>query len=126
MAIEFFKDLPLDFTPHPVSGDVRPIVNEVAVKRAISNLVLTRRGSKPFRPDYGTRIYDFLFDSQDVFVENEIKVHLKEVIEKFEPRVSVTNIDVKFEDFGIKVQIDLIILNVNQLIQVPLSISRTA
>jgi phage baseplate assembly protein W len=126
MAIEFFKDLPLDFTPHPVSGDVRPIVNETAVKRAISNLVLTKRGSKPFRPDYGTRIYDFLFDSQDVFVENEIKVHLKEVIEKFEPRVSITNIDVKFEDFGIKIQIDLIILNVNQLVQIPLTISRTA
>jgi phage baseplate assembly protein W len=126
MAIQFFKDLPLDFTPHPVSGDVRPIVNEAAVKRAISNLVLTKRGSKPFRPDYGTRIYDFLFSSQDVFTENEIKVHLKEVIEKFEPRVSITNIDVKFEDFGIKVQIDLIILNVNQLVQIPLSISRTA
>jgi phage baseplate assembly protein W len=126
MAIEFFKDLPLSFTPHPVSGDVRPIVNEVAVKRAISNLINTKLGSKPFRPDYGTRIQDFLFENTDVFAENEIKSHLREKIEKFEPRVSVRNIDVKFEDNGIKLQIDLIILSVNQLVQVPISISRTA
>jgi phage baseplate assembly protein W len=126
MAIEFFKDLPLDFTPHPVSGDVRPIVNEVAIKRAISNLVNTKRGSKPFRPEYGTRIQDYLFENQDVFTVNEIKNHLKEVIEKFEPRVSVRNINVEFIDFGFKIQIDLIIANVNQLVQVPLTISRTA
>jgi phage baseplate assembly protein W len=126
MAIEFYKDLPLDFTPHPVSGDVRPIVNEVAVKRAISNLINTKRGSKPFRPEYGTKIRDYLFDSQDIFTENEIKKHLKETIEKFEPRVSVRNIKVDFVDLGFKIQIDLIIANVNQLIQVPLTISRTA
>jgi phage baseplate assembly protein W len=126
MAIEFFKDLPLDFTPHPVSGDVRPIVNDVAVKRAISNLVNTKRGSKPFRPEYGTRIQDYLFENQDVFTINEIQNHLKEVIEKFEPRVSVRNINVEFIDLGFKIQIDLIIANVNQLVQVPLTISRTA
>ena len=126
MAIEFYKDLPLDFTPHPVSGDVRPIVNDVAVKRAISNLINTKRGSKPFRPNYGTIIQDFLFENQDVFTENEIINHLKEVIERFEPRVSVRNIKVEFVEFGFKIQIDLIIANVSQLIQIPLTILRAA
>jgi phage baseplate assembly protein W len=126
MAIEFYKDLPLDFTPHPVSGDVRPIVNDVAVKRAILNLLSTKLGSKPFRPNYGTIIQDFLFENQDVFTENEIINHLKEIIERFEPRVSVRNIKVEFVEFGFKIQIDLIIANVNQLIQIPLTILRAA
>jgi len=126
MAIEFYKDLPLDFTPHPVSGDVRPIVNEVAIKRAISNLINTKIGSKPFRPDYGTRLQDYLFENQDVFTENEIRTHLKEVIEKFEPRVLVSNIEVQFSDLGFKIQLDVVIANVNQLVQIPLTISRTA
>jgi phage baseplate assembly protein W len=126
MAIEFYKDLPLDFTPHPVSGDVRPIVNDVAVKRAILNLLSTKLGSKPFRPNYGTIIQDFLFENQDVFTENEIINYLKEIIERFEPRVSVRNIKVEFVEFGFKIQIDLIIANVNQLIQIPLTILRAA
>ena len=126
MAIEFYKDLPLDFTPHPVSGDVRPIVNEVAIKRAISNLINTKRGSKPFRPDYGTRLQDYLFENQDIFAIDEIQTHLKEVIEKFEPRVLVSNIDVQFIDDGFKIQLDLIIANINQLVSIPLTISRTA
>lgn len=125
MAIEFYKDLPLDFTPHPVSGDVRPIVNEVAVKRAILNLINTKRGRKPFRPDYGTNIQDYLFENQDVFTINEIQTHLREVIQKFEPRVLVSNIDVQFVDNGLKIQLDLVIGNINQLISVPLTISRT-
>lgn len=126
MAIEFFKDLPLDFTPHPVSGDVRPIVNEVAVKRAISNLVSTKRGSKPFNPEYGTILYDFLFENQDAFTKKEIQDHLIEVIERFEPRVVVGAVDVEFIDLGFNVKIDLIIRNVGRTLEVPLTISRTA
>ena len=40
--IAFFKDLSLDFTPHPVTGDVRPIINETAIKRSLMNLIKTK------------------------------------------------------------------------------------
>lgn len=126
MAIEFYKDLPLDFTPHPVSGDVRPIVNEVAIKRAISNLINTKRGSKPFRPDYGTNIHDHLFENQDAFAANEIKTQIVRTIERFEPRVTVNNVIVEFEPFGFKIQINLTVRNVQETLQIPLTISRTA
>jgi len=126
MAIEFYKDLPLDFTPHPVSGDVRPIVNEVAVKRAILNLLSTKLGSKPFRPDYGTILHDFLFENQDAFTKKEIEDHLIEVIEKFEPRVQVGKVDVEFTDLGFKIKADLVIRNFGQRLQIPLTISRAA
>jgi phage baseplate assembly protein W len=126
MAIEFYKDLPLDFTPHPVSGDVRPIVNELAIKRAISNLINTKRGSKPFAPEYGTNIQDYLFENQDAFAKNEIVTEIRGAIERFEPRVIVNNVTVTFEPFGFKVQIDLTIRNIQETIQIPLTISRTA
>jgi len=126
MAIDFYKDLPLDFTPHPVTGDVRPITNDVAVKRAITNLIYTKLGNKPFRPEFGSRIHDFLFENQDIFTEKEIKDHLKEVIERFEPRVFVNNVELKYVSAGFEIKIDVIIINTNQLVEVPLTISRTA
>lgn len=55
----FYKDLPLDFTPHPVTGDIRPVTDELAIKRSISNLVKTPKGSRPFRPDYGSDVQQY-------------------------------------------------------------------
>ena len=60
-TFNFYKDLSLDFTPHPVSGDIRPIVDDLAVRRSILNLISTPRGRKPFYPEYGCKISNFLF-----------------------------------------------------------------
>ena len=46
--IVFYKDLGLDFTPHPVTGDVRPITNETAIRRSLMNLIKTRKGTNPY------------------------------------------------------------------------------
>ena len=44
-----FKDLDLDFAPHPVTADVPQKTDAEAVKRAIRNLVLMTRYDKPFK-----------------------------------------------------------------------------
>jgi phage baseplate assembly protein W len=124
MAIEFFKDLPLDFTPHPVSGDVRPIVNEIAVKRAIKNLVFTKKGSKPFFPTYGSDVQDFIFRNADSFTKYDLEQSLYETIKSNEPRVNVTLIDVQFEDNGLKILIEYVIRNIGQVSSLTLSVKR--
>ncbi|NDG31166.1 hypothetical protein EB118_13990 [bacterium] len=108
----FYKDLPLDFTPHPVSGDVRPITDEVAIRRSLSNLIRTRKGTRPFRPDYGSNIHKYLFDS-GVFAEDELNRSLYDTIVRHEPRVLVTKIESKIEGGGIDITIDYILKNVN-------------
>lgn len=110
--IIFYKDLPLDFTPHPISGDIRPITDETAIKRSLSNLIKTRKGTRPFRPDYGSNVYKFLFDSS-VFAEDELNRSLYDTILKNEPRIIITQIESKIENNGINIQIDYIIRNVN-------------
>ena len=51
-----YKDLPLNLTPNPVTGDTPPATNENAVKKALINLIKTPLGSRPFSPEYGTRL----------------------------------------------------------------------
>lgn len=126
MAINFYKDLSLDFTPHPVSGDVRPIVDDLAVKRALMNLISTKKGSRPFNPEYGSNIGDFLFRSSDVFTQSEIEKSLYDTISRYEPRVNVLVIDAQFEDLGIKIKIDFIIRNSNRQTSLTTVIKRTA
>ena len=125
-TITFYKDLPLDFTPHPVSGDVRPITNETAIKRALTNLILTPKGSKPFRPEYGSNVGNFLFRNPDKFTKNDIRKSLTETIEKFESRVTLTSIDVTFEDYGIDLKISYVINNIGSSSELSLTVKRTA
>ena len=126
MAIAFYKDLPLDFTAHPVSGDVRPITNETAIRRSLTNLILTSKGSKPFRPEYGSNIGNFIFRNPDKFTKNDIRKSLTETIEKFESRVTLKSIDVIFEDYGIDLKISYVINNIGSSSELSLTIKRTA
>lgn len=126
MAVTFYKDLSLDFTPHPVSGDVRPITNDIAVKRSLLNLINTKKGSVPFRPNYGSGVADYLFKNADVFTQKELEKSLYDTITKYEPRVEVLVIDAQFEDYGVKIQIDFRIRNTSRRQTLTTTVRRTA
>lgn len=112
MATVFYKDLSLDFTPHPVSGDVRPVVDEIAIKRSLANLIKTRRGTRPFRPNYGSDVYKYAFSS-GIFAESQLNESLYNTIRQFEPRVNVTKIKSSIGENGVEVIVDYIIVNTN-------------
>lgn len=110
MAIVFYKDLPLDFTPHPVTGDIRPITDETAIRRSIANIIKTPKGSRPFRPDYGTDIKRYLFNNS-IFSEYEVNQKIYEAISRFEPRVTVISVTTKLDNNELKVDTNFIIKN---------------
>jgi phage baseplate assembly protein W len=123
-TINFYKDLPLDFIPHPVSGDVRPIVNELAIKRSIINLINTRKGSRPFYPEYGCIISNFLFSNEDVFTKSSMIDSIYDALSRFEPRIDVIEIRPRFEDNGIIIDIQYRIKNMNIISSISTSIKR--
>ena len=124
--IAFFKDLSLDFTPHPVTGDVRPIINETAIKRSLMNLIKTKKGTRPFNPQYGCDISDYLFSYEPGFTEYNLKKEIIEAIGKNEPRVSVDQVDITFEENGISLNISYIIRNINRAGSISTSLTRAA
>lgn len=124
--IIFYKDLGLDFTPHPVSGDVRPITNEIAIKRSLMNLIRTRKGTRPFNPEYGCDISDYLFSYQPGFSEYEMQKIIIDSIKTHEPRVSVNQVNVTFEENDVKIDISYIIRNINQFVSLSTSLTRAA
>jgi phage baseplate assembly protein W len=123
--ITFFKDLPLDFIPHPVSGDIRPITNEVAIRRSLMNLILTKKGSRPFYPEYGSTIFNFLFDQNSAFTLFNIKESISDTIKRFEPRVTLRNVDITIEDNGINMNLSYTINNTGKTSTLETIISRS-
>jgi phage baseplate assembly protein W len=124
--IAFFKDLALDFTPHPVSGDVRPITNETAIKRSLMNLIRTKKGTRPFNPEYGCDISNYLFSYEPGFTEYNLQKEITDAINKHEPRVSVNEVDIKFQENGIELNIQYIIKNINRAGSISTSLTRAA
>ena len=85
-----FKDIDLSFMPHPVSGDVRVLKNEDAVKRAVRNLVQTIDGERPFQSNLGTDVTRSLFDFVDYGTASVITQQIFDVLRGFEGRIANT------------------------------------
>ena len=54
--VDRYRDLDLDFVPHPVTKDISIKTNDEAVKRSVRNLVLTNAYEKPFHPEISSDV----------------------------------------------------------------------
>jgi len=108
-----FKDLDLNFTPHPIKKDVSMHYNEKAVINAVKNLVSTNFYEKPFQPDFGAGIRGLLFEPVDSVFGATIERKLTEAINNYEPRVAIESITAipAPDENGYKVRMVFFIVN---------------
>lgn len=89
-----YTDLDLNFRSHPFTKDVLLKKGDNSIKQSVKNLVLTRKGEKPFHPEIGSHIYTHLFDNMTVDTVVNIKTTIEDVINTYEPRVILSSVDV--------------------------------
>jgi hypothetical protein len=89
----FFKDVPLLFRVNPVTNDLSLAKNEEAVKKALINLLRTKVGTRPFRPNFGVDLERYLFETIDYDTELEINKEIARAIREHEPRVQLISIE---------------------------------
>ncbi len=87
-----FSDFSLTFRPHPNTGDISRLTNEVAIKQAIKNLVLTGFSERRFDPGKGCGVYHLLFEQICPPVSDAIREHIETVLTNYEPRIDVKDI----------------------------------
>ena len=93
-----YRDLSLYFTPNPVTGDVTMVTDVQDIKRSVRNLVMTNRFEKPFHPEVASHVRDLLFERFTPITFNLLRNRIETVLENYEPRVSVT--DIEIDDSG--------------------------
>jgi len=92
---QVFSDLNLNFVAHPLTGDITKLTNIEAVKRIVRNLINTNFYERPFHPEIGSNVRAVLFEPVSPIVEDILSRHIRDVIENFEPRVELININSK-------------------------------
>ena len=65
------------------------------IRTDLIHLLLTRKGSRYFLPDFGTRLYEYIFEPLDSPTFNNIESEIKQSCEKYLPQLLITNISIK-------------------------------
>jgi phage baseplate assembly protein W len=85
------------------------------VKRDLMNHFYIRKGEKLENPNFGTIIWDMLFENFTSEVRRLITEDVEQII-NYDPRVKVNTLTIDSTDMGIRIQADIVYLpfNVNE------------
>ena len=111
-SLQTFKDLSVTFKKHPVTNDLVAVKDKAAIVQAIQSLLLTKKGERPFQPELGCDIQNLLFEPLDFASAGAIKQEIRETVDRYEPRVTVTEIICQpdFNNNGYNVEIQFILI----------------
>jgi phage baseplate assembly protein W len=121
-----FKDLDLDFAPHPMTSDVPQKTDAEAVKRAIRNLVMMNKYDKPFKPQIDARLTRLLFEPATPMTAVMVRSNIIDILNRYEPRAKINDVVVIFnEDTNtFEVTISFMLLNTRENSKVFVTIER--
>ncbi|HFG0932015.1 TPA: GPW/gp25 family protein [Klebsiella pneumoniae] len=74
--------------------DVARTVGARAVKNSILGIITTRKGSRPFNPDFGCSLSDELFENMTPLTADTIQRNIVSAIQTYEPRVERLRVEV--------------------------------
>lgn len=122
-----FSDLDLNFTAHPVTGDVTRRFDENAIKTSLKNLILTSNYERPFHSEIGSPIKRLLFEPATPMLEALITKAITDVVNNFEPRVILIDVtsQVSEDSNSVNVSIEFKIINTERPLTLDLVLERT-
>ena len=109
--------------------DVAKATGARAVKNSLLGIITTRRGSRPFDPDFGCDLSDQLFENLNPLVADTIERNIISAVRTHEPRILQLQVDVipVYDDNAIIVEVRFTILdNPDTLEQLKLQLSNSS
>ncbi len=122
-----FSDLDLNFSPHPVTGDISRKFDENAIKQSLKNLMQIRHYEKPFHSEIGSPLRELLFEPITPLTELMAKRAIIDLIANFEPRVDLIDCDViaSDENNSLYISIEFKIVNTERPLTLDFVLERT-
>jgi len=123
---ERYSDFRTNFDRNFGTGDLARVTNEESIYTSLKNIVFTRKGERPFFPEFGCNITSVLFENYNRFTQRTIETEVKTAIENFEPRVSVIRVvvDGKPDNNTVNLNLYFTIINRPETLSVSFLLSR--
>lgn len=93
MAVKYGIDFPFR---NSLKGDFLRMTEtpEGEVRANLIHLLLTRKGSRYYLPDFGTRLYEYIFDQNDIITYESIEDEIREGVKKYIPNLDINSITI--------------------------------
>lgn len=89
---ERYSDFYTNFNKNFGSGDVARLTNDDSIYSTLKNIIMTRKGERPFFPEFGCNVMGLLFENYNQFTEKTLETEVRTAIENFEPRVGLLKV----------------------------------
>jgi phage baseplate assembly protein W len=79
------------------SGDFLRLteIPEREIKSNLVHLLLTRKGSRYYLPDFGSNLYQYVFEPLDDIVIGKIEDEINDAVEKYIPNLKINKITIE-------------------------------
>lgn len=67
-------------------------VDSKAIRSDLMHLILTRKGERLYKPDFGTDLLKFIFEPNDVLTYGDIKMDIQETVKKYIPNLNIDDV----------------------------------
>lgn len=103
---KMYTDLNMNFSKS-WNNDVKKNVGIKAIKDSLLLIVTTKKGTRPFDPNFGCDLKKSLFENMNPLTVDTLSKNIHEAIRNYEPRVRRLNVDVtpQYDDNEIIVSI---------------------
>lgn len=71
---------------------------EADVKQGIYLILMTRKGERVMRPEFGCGIFDFAFETLDFSITSQMESSVKTALALYEPRIKDVEVRVTIDD----------------------------
>lgn len=78
----------------PVSGRMRTAGEEESIQQAIYLILMTKKGERVMRPEFGCQIHEFAFDTMDFGTLSRMEESVKEALILWEPRIRDIEVEI--------------------------------
>lgn len=79
-----------------------------ALSNSIKNILLTRKGSVPGKPRFGSSLYNIVFSHMDHLTESIARNYVEEALSEFEPRVIVREVNFRRVDEFNRLNVEIV------------------
>ena len=122
MAPTTFRGISFPFRSGDTSFPDR-VSDAELVKQSIIQILLTERGERVFRPDFGSGLMSRVFDNTGALFESLIQSEVFAAVGKWEPRAIVQGVEIQTKDSTVVVTVNFIVVATRQQSSVSLALN---
>jgi uncharacterized protein len=78
------------------TGSVALVTEDKEIAQAIWLVLATSPGERPMRPEFGSRLSDYVFAPANATTAGQLANEVREALERWEPRIVVGDVDIGF------------------------------